>query len=61
MTGRIFGSLFNEGRTFIGVVHLPALPGSPGWAGSMDQVLDRNRKLLNKTVQKWGFRTKSRR
>ena len=41
MTGRIFGSLFNEGRTFIGVVHLPALPGSPRWAGDMDRVLDR--------------------
>ena len=41
MTSRPFGALFGEGRTFIGVVHLPALPGSPGWAGSMDCVLDR--------------------
>ena len=41
MTGRIFGRLFGEGRTFIGVVHLPSLPGSPRWAGEMDRVLDR--------------------
>ena len=41
MTSRIFGALFGEGRAFIGVVHLPALPGSPRWAGNMDLVLDR--------------------
>jgi membrane complex biogenesis BtpA family protein len=27
-------------RTLIGMVHLPPLPGSPQWAGSMDQVVD---------------------
>lgn len=36
-----FGALFGEGRVFIGVVHLPALPGSPRWAGNMELVLDR--------------------
>ena len=41
MTERSLGALFGEGRTFIGVVHLPALPGSPRWAGNMDLVLDR--------------------
>jgi hypothetical protein len=33
-------ALFGEGKLFIGVVHLPPLPGSPRWAGSMEQVLD---------------------
>jgi hypothetical protein len=32
--------LFGEGKLFIGVVHLPPLPGSPRWAGSMKLVLD---------------------
>lgn len=41
MTGRNFGALFGEGRAFIGVVHLPALPGSPRWNGNMDGVLNR--------------------
>ena len=31
--------LFGEGKLFIGVVHLPPLPGSPRWDGSMEQVL----------------------
>ena len=41
MTERSLGALFGEGKTFIGVVHLPALPGSPRWAGNMNLVLDR--------------------
>ena len=41
MTSQIFGALFGEGRIIIGVVHLPALPGSPRWDGNMDRVLDR--------------------
>jgi len=32
--------LFGEGKIFIGVVHLPPLPGSPRWAGDMQRVLD---------------------
>ena len=28
-------------KTLIGVVHLPPLPGSPGWAGDMAWVLNR--------------------
>ena len=44
MTSPLFGTQFGEGRIFIGVVHLPALPGSPRWAGSMDRVLDRAEK-----------------
>ena len=36
------GSILRPGRCLlIGMVHLPALPGSPGWAGSMTAVLDR--------------------
>ncbi len=37
-------SLFNNANTekaLIGVVHLPPLPGSPGWGGDIDWVLDR--------------------
>ncbi len=33
--------LFKSHKAFIGVVHLPALPGSPRWGGSIDQVLAR--------------------
>ena len=33
-------SLFGEGKTFIGVIHLPPLPGSPRWAGDLSRVLD---------------------
>lgn len=36
MARRIFG----EGKIFIGVVHLPPLPGSPRWDGDMGRVLD---------------------
>ena len=32
--------LFGEGKIFIGVVHLPPLPGSPRWDGDMGRVLD---------------------
>jgi membrane complex biogenesis BtpA family protein len=31
--------LFGEGKLFIGVVHLPPLPGSPRWSGNIEQVL----------------------
>jgi membrane complex biogenesis BtpA family protein len=31
--------LFGEGKVFIGVVHLPPLPGSPRWSGDMGSVL----------------------
>ena len=41
MTTGIFSALFGESKIFIGVVHLPALPGSPRWDGNMDWVLDR--------------------
>jgi membrane complex biogenesis BtpA family protein len=33
-------SLFGEGKIFIGVVHLPPLPGSPRWGGNMGRVLE---------------------
>ena len=33
--------LFPSRKVFIGVVHLPPLPGSPRWSGSMDRVLGR--------------------
>lgn len=31
--------LFGEGKVFIGVVHLPPLPGSPRWGGGLEPVL----------------------
>jgi hypothetical protein len=31
--------LFGEGKVFIGVVHLPPLPGSPRWGGDLAAVL----------------------
>jgi uncharacterized protein len=33
-------SIFGEGKIFIGVVHLPPLPGSPRWNGDMGRVLE---------------------
>ena len=33
-------SLFGEGKTFIGVIHLPSLPGSPRWNGDLSSVLE---------------------
>jgi len=33
-------NLFGEGKFFIGVVHLPPLPGSPRWGGNMAEVLE---------------------
>lgn len=33
-------SLFGGGKIFIGVVHLPPLPGSPRWGGEMSRVLE---------------------
>ena len=35
------GQLFKAPKVLIGVVHLPPLPGSPGWGGDMGWVLDR--------------------
>ena len=32
-------SLFGEGKAFIGVIHLPPLPGSPRWGGDLSAVL----------------------
>ena len=32
-------SLFGEGKAFIGVIHLPPLPGSPRWSGDLSRVL----------------------
>ena len=32
-------SLFGEGKAFIGVIHLPPLPGSPRWSGDLSAVL----------------------
>ena len=33
--------LFTSSKVFIGVVHLPPLPGSPRWCGDISQILDR--------------------
>ena len=33
-------TLFGEGKTFIGVIHLPPLPGSPRWGGDLSMVLE---------------------
>jgi uncharacterized protein len=33
-------ALFGADRALVGMVHLPALPGAPGWGGSMQAVLD---------------------
>lgn len=33
-------SLFGEGKAFIGVIHLPPLPGSPRWGGELSRVLE---------------------
>ncbi len=35
-----FTELFRQKTTIIGVIHLPALPGAPGYQGSMSKVLD---------------------
>ena len=32
--------LFGEGKIFIGVIHLPPLPGSPRWGGNLAYVLE---------------------
>ena len=42
MSDRLAG-IFDRDRPVIGMVHLEALPGSPGWAGSMEPVLERAR------------------
>jgi membrane complex biogenesis BtpA family protein len=36
-----YKDLFGENRPIIGMIHLVPLPGSPGFRGSMDQVLER--------------------
>ena len=36
-----FHTLFPDSKPVIGMVHLLPLPGSPGWGGSMDAVLER--------------------
>lgn len=33
--------IFGATRPIVGMVHLPPLPGAPGWRGSMDEVLAR--------------------
>ena len=33
-------SLFGESKAFIGVIHLPPLPGSPRWGGDLSVVLE---------------------
>ena len=33
-------NLFGSGKTFIGVIHLPPLPGSPRWGGDLSAVLE---------------------
>ena len=35
----VMRSLFKTTKVFIGVVHLPPLPGSPRWGGDLDRVL----------------------
>jgi len=39
--GVTLSEIFGAVRPLIGMVHLPPLPGSPRWAGSMGPVLDR--------------------
>lgn len=45
--------LFPAPKAFIGVVHLPPLPGSPRWSGGMDAVLARAQKEA-KTLEDGG-------
>jgi membrane complex biogenesis BtpA family protein len=33
-------TLFDNGKAFIGVIHLPPLPGSPRWGGDLSAVLE---------------------
>ena len=40
-TDRMWTTLFPEGPTLVGMVHLLPLPGAPRWGGSMDAVLER--------------------
>ena len=35
--------LFNTRKSFIGMIHLPPLPGSPRWDGNLNKVLERAR------------------
>ena len=41
LKGNNMTPLFGKGKIFIGVIHLPPLPGSPRWAGDMASVLER--------------------
>ncbi|MCA1789526.1 MAG: BtpA/SgcQ family protein, partial [Thioalkalivibrio sp.] len=43
MTGsrRMIDNLWSGSPVLIGMVHLPALPGAPRWAGTVEDVLDR--------------------
>lgn len=43
--------LFGPKKAFIGVIHLPPLPGSPRWGGELEQVLDRARQEAEVLVQ----------
>jgi len=36
----VLQELFGTSKVFIGVVHLPPLPGSPQWSGDLDSVLE---------------------
>ena len=33
-------AMFGEGKSLIGVIHLPPLPGSPRWSGNLSSVLE---------------------
>lgn len=39
--GRRIARIWPEGSPLVGMIHLLPLPGSPGWGGSMAEVLDR--------------------
>jgi membrane complex biogenesis BtpA family protein len=43
--------LFDAKKAFIGVIHLPPLPGSPRWHGDLGKVLDRARQEAEVLVQ----------
>ena len=43
--------LFGRGKAFIGVIHLPPLPGSPRWGGDLGKVLDRARQEADVLAQ----------
>jgi membrane complex biogenesis BtpA family protein len=49
-----FDDTFGSGKLCIGVVHLAALPGSPDFGGSLEQVIDRARREAE-AIEKAGF------